>query len=190
LLVLGKRAGEFAAKYAKDASPAQVQGDQVEAAQRWALSFMDAPAGDENPFAVQNDLQNMMQDLVGIVRREDEMLRALEALTALWDRARKSRAPGNREYNPGWHTAIDLHNLLTVSEAVTRAALLRKESRGGQFRDDFPTKDTKNFGRVNSVVWRGNDGKMQIRFDPIPPMPDELKQVIVEQDAKLPAELQ
>src|SRR5207302_11297441 len=107
-----------------------------------------------------------------------------------WDRARKAHAPGNREYNPGWHTAIDLQNLLTVSEAITRSALLRKESRGGQFRDDFPAKDTNKFGKVNTVVWKGEDSKMQIRLDPIPSMPEELKQVIVEQDGKMPAELQ
>jgi succinate dehydrogenase / fumarate reductase flavoprotein subunit len=190
LLVLGKRAGEFAAKYAKDHTAGQVQSDQVQEAERWALSFMDAPQGDENPYKVQQDLQDMMQDLVGIVRKEDEMQRALAGLEQLWARARKAHAPGNREYNPGWHTAMDLPNLLTVSEAVTRAALLRKESRGGQFRDDYPRKDTAHFGKVNSVVWRGDDGRMQIRLDPIPEMPAELKEVIREQnDGKLSEEL-
>jgi succinate dehydrogenase / fumarate reductase flavoprotein subunit len=190
LLVLGKRAGEFAAKYAQEHSAGHVDAGQVQEAERWALSFMDDPKGDENPYKVQQDLQDMMQDLVGIVRREDEMQRALEGLEKLWDRARRARATGNREYNPGWHTAMDLNNLLTVSEAVTRAALLRKESRGGQFRDDFPKKDNKNFGHVNSVVWKGPDGRMQIRLDPIPTMPVELKEVIREQnEGKLPEEL-
>ena len=109
----------------------------MEEAARWALSFIDAPAGDENPYKVQQDLQDMMQDLVGIVRKEDEMVKALEGMEKLWDRARRTRAPINREYNPGWHTCMDLHNLMTVSEAVTRAAIERKESRGGQFRDDL-----------------------------------------------------
>jgi succinate dehydrogenase / fumarate reductase flavoprotein subunit len=190
LLVLGKRAGEFAAKYAQGHPAGQVPSDQVEEAERWALHFMDAPLGDENPYAVQQALQDLMQDLVGIVRREDEMLRALEGIGQLWVRAKKARAPGNREYNPGWHTAMDLHNLLTVSEAVTRSALLRKESRGGHFRDDFPAKDTKQFGKVNSVVWQDADGKMQIRLDPIPEVPAELKEVIREQnEGKLPEEL-
>ena len=190
LLVLGKRAGEYAAKYAKDHRADQLDAGEVEAAERWALAFMDEPKGDENPYKIQSDLQEMMQDLVGIVRREDEMLRALDGLGKLWDRARKAHAPGNREYNPGWNTAMDLHNLLTVAEAVTRAALLRKESRGGQFREDFPKKDTKHFGKVNSVVWKGQDGTMQIRLDPIPEMPAELKEVIREQnDGKLPEEL-
>jgi succinate dehydrogenase / fumarate reductase flavoprotein subunit len=189
LLVLGKRAGEFAAKYARENPAGRVPDDQLQEAERWALHFMDAPEGDENPYKVQQDLQDMMQDLVGIVRREDEMLRALEGLQQLWVRARKARAPGNREYNPGWHTAMDLHNLLTVSEAITRAALVRKESRGGQFRDDFPRKD-KAFAKVNTVAWQGPDGRMQIRMDPIPEMPAELKEVIREQnDGKPPEEL-
>jgi succinate dehydrogenase / fumarate reductase flavoprotein subunit len=190
LLVLGKRAGEFAAQYAKEHPAGQVHAEQLQEAERWALHFMDAPEGDENPYAVQQTLQDTMQDLVGIVRKEDEMLRALEVLQQLGVRAKKVRAPGNREYNPGWHTCMDLHNLLTVSEAVTRAALLRKESRGGQFRDDFPRKDSAQFGKVNTVVWQDANGRMQIRLDPIPEMPAELKEVIREQnEGKLPEEL-
>ena len=118
------------------------------------------------------------------------MLRALEGLEKLGERARKARAPDNREYNPGWHTAMDLRNLLTASEAITRAAILRKESRGGQFRDDYPRKDSANFGKVNTVVWRCDDGRMQIRLDRIPEMPAELKDIIREQnEGKLPEEL-
>ncbi|MCS6853081.1 MAG: fumarate reductase/succinate dehydrogenase flavoprotein subunit [Gemmataceae bacterium] len=190
LLVLGKRAGEFAAKYAKEHSAGQVHADQVEEAARWALSFIDEPQGDENPYKVQADLQETMQDLVGIVRREDEMLRALDIIGQLWERARKARAPINREYNPGWHTCMDLYNLLTVAEAITRSALERKESRGGQFRDDYPHKDTPRFGKVNGVVWKGPDGRMQFRWEPIPEMPAELKEIIREQNqGKLPEEL-
>jgi succinate dehydrogenase / fumarate reductase flavoprotein subunit len=190
LLVLGKRAGQFAAKYSNEHTAGQVNADQLQHAERWALAFMDAPQGSENPYKVQADLQDMMQDLVGIVRREDEMVRALDGLGKLYERAKKVRVDGNREYNPGWHTALDLHNLLTVSEAITRAAILRKESRGGQFREDYAKKNNKEFGTVNSVVWKGDDGKMQIRLDRIPEMPDELKDVIKEQDGKLPEELQ
>src|SRR3954464_589974 len=176
LLVLGKRAGEFAAEYAKRQSGAgAIHADQVEAAAKWALEPFDRGAG-ESPFKVQQDLQDMMQDLVGIVRKEDEMLRALEGLEKLNARAAKVQVTGNREFNPGWHTAMDLHSLLTVSEAVTRAAIQRKESRGAQFRDDYPKKDNAKFGHVNSIIWRGPDGSMQIRLDPIPPMPDELKE--------------
>jgi succinate dehydrogenase / fumarate reductase flavoprotein subunit len=189
LLVLGKRAGEYAARFAKEHPPAQVFDDQVEEAARWALSFFDHPAGDENPFAVQQQLQEIMQEYVGIVRREDEMLRALEEIHRLQERARRCRAVGNREYNPGWHTCMDLHNLLTVSEAITRAALARKESRGGQYREDYPRKD-KQFAKVNTVVWKGSDGRMQLRLEPIPEMPEELKEIIREQNGgQLPEEL-
>ncbi len=120
-----------------------------------------------------------MQDLVGIVRREDEMQRALEGLAGLWKRANEVKVTGNREYNPGWHTALDLHNLLTVSEAITRCALARKESRGGHFRDDFPEKAAA-FGKINWVVHKGADGKMQLAEAPIPEMPAELQQIIQE----------
>jgi succinate dehydrogenase / fumarate reductase flavoprotein subunit len=128
---------------------------------------------------VQFALQDMMQDLVGIVRREDEMQRALEGLGKLRERARKTVVKGNREYNPGWHTALDLHNLLTVSEAITRSAIIRKESRGGHFRDDFPSKVEK-FGKVNLAVSKSADGQMDVKEAPIPEMPDELKQIIKE----------
>jgi succinate dehydrogenase / fumarate reductase flavoprotein subunit len=118
------------------------------------------------------------------------MLRALDGLEKLRARAAKVKVPGNREYNPGWHTAMDLHNLLTVSEAVTRGAILRKESRGAQFRDDYPKKDNAKFGKVNSIITKGTDGSMQIRLEPIPPMPDELKEAIkAEANGVLPDEL-
>jgi succinate dehydrogenase / fumarate reductase flavoprotein subunit len=191
LLVLGKRAGEFAAKYAREHPAGQVPEDQVEDAARWALNFLDAPGGDENPYAVQSTLQDLMQDLVGIVRKEEEMVRALDGIRQLWERWRRCRAVGNREYNPGWHTCMDLFNLLTVSEVVTRAAIERKESRGGQFRDDYPRKDSKPYGKVNAVFWKGEDGQMQFRWEPIPEMPQELRDIIKEQgDGKLPEELQ
>jgi succinate dehydrogenase / fumarate reductase flavoprotein subunit len=191
LLVLGKRAGEFAAKYAREQSSAgQVPNDQIEDAARWALAFIDSPAGEENPYKVQQDLQDMMQDLVGIVRKEDEMQRALDGLHKLWDRAGKVRAPINREYNPGWHTCMDLRNLLTVSEAITRAALERKESRGGHFRDDYSKKNSKEFGKKNTVICKGADGRMEFRWEQIPEIPAELKEVIKEQgEGKLPEEL-
>ena len=122
----------------------------------------------------------MMQELVGIVRTETEMERALGAIARLEEQARTVGVGGNREYNPGWHTALDLANLLTVSEAVTRAAIERKESRGGHFRDDYPDKDPQA-ATWNSVVWRAPDGSMQLRREPLKPMPPELKQVIEEQ---------
>jgi succinate dehydrogenase / fumarate reductase flavoprotein subunit len=178
LLVFGKRAGEYAAQYAKEHGAAAIHDDQIEAAARWALEPFERHS-DEGPFRIQHDLQEMMQDLVGIVRREDEMLRALEGLGQLWERARRVGVTGNREYNPGWHTALDLHNLLTVSEAICRAGLRRKESRGGHFREDYPDKDA-HFGKVNVVVRPGRDSKMEVEEVPIPEMPAELKQVIEE----------
>jgi succinate dehydrogenase / fumarate reductase flavoprotein subunit len=181
LLVFGKRAGEYAAKYARENSAAQVPADQAEAAERWALAFMDASQGEENPFKVQQDLQELMQDNVGIVRTEQEMRQALEGLAKLWDRAKRVRVPGNREYNPGWHTALDLYNLLTVSEAITLAALERQESRGGQFREDFPNKDDARFQPVNTVTRMGPDGRMQVVLETRPPIPADLQQIIEEQ---------
>jgi succinate dehydrogenase / fumarate reductase flavoprotein subunit len=178
LLVFGKRAGEFAAKYAREHPAGAVHDDQIDEAARIALEPFGRH-GEEGPFKVQHDLQEMMQDLVGIVRKEDEMQRALAELQKLWERARRVRLTGNREYNPGWHTALDLSNLLTVSEAVTRSAVHRKESRGGHFRDDYPTKSDR-FGGVNVVARKGPGGEMQVEEVSIPPMPEELKQIIAE----------
>jgi succinate dehydrogenase / fumarate reductase flavoprotein subunit len=128
---------------------------------------------------VQRDLQDTMQDLVGIVRHENEMREALEKINGFKTRAENAAVSGNREYNPGWHTALDLKNLLTVSEAITRAALERKESRGAQFRDDYPEKD-EQFAKVNTMIAKAADGSMQIRLEPLPEMPDYLKQIIEE----------
>src|SRR5439155_3429404 len=123
----------------------------------------------EGPYQVQYDLQEMMQNLVGIVRHEDEMQRALDGLQKLWQRARRVGVTGHREFNPGWHTALDLNSLLTVSECITRSALERKESRGAHYREDLPDKDPA-FGKLNVIVHKGKDGKMQLRREPIPEM--------------------
>ena len=128
---------------------------------------------------VQYELQELMQNLVGIVRREDEMLRALESLQRLNARAQSVGVTGHREFNPGWHTALDLRSLLTVSEAITRAALERKESRGAQFREDYPEKDD-HFSKVNTIISKAADGTMKIRLEPLPEMPEYLRQIIEE----------
>ena len=128
---------------------------------------------------MQFDLQEMMQSLVGIVRREDEMLRALEGLQRLNARAQRVGVTGHRQFNPGWHTALDLRSLLTVSEAITRAALERKESRGAQFRDDFPNKDDA-LGKQSIIIRKGTDGAMRVAREPLPELPAHLKQVIDE----------
>ena len=178
LLVFGKRAGEYAARYAKENSLGAINPDEVALAAKQALAPFERD-GAEGPYAVQYALQDMMQDLVGIVRQEKEMLQALERIEQLKTRAQRVGVSGNREYNPGWHTAIDLNNLLTVSEMVTRAALERKESRGAHFRDDYPAKDGK-FGSFNIVIRKGRGGDPQIVREPIPEMPAELKQIIEE----------
>jgi succinate dehydrogenase / fumarate reductase flavoprotein subunit len=121
----------------------------------------------------------MMQNLVGIVRREQEMENALVGIGKLKERADKVGVQGHREYNPGWHTALDLKNLLTVSEAITRSAIERKESRGGHFRDDFPSKDAA-LGKVNIITKKNADGTMAVRRQTIPPIPEELQKVIEE----------
>ena len=183
LIVFGKRAGEFAAKFAKEHGTGQINDAQVEDAARKALEPFDRgakPGGSaEGPYQVQHDLQEMMQSLVGIVRREDEMVRALDGIGKLSERAGQVAVFGHREYNPGWHTAIDLKNLLTVSEAITRSAIERKESRGGHFREDFPNKAAAD-GKVNVVVKQNPDGTMNVRRETIPDLPAELKQVIEE----------
>ncbi|MDP8979784.1 MAG: fumarate reductase/succinate dehydrogenase flavoprotein subunit [Acidobacteriota bacterium] len=178
LLVFGKRAGEFAAKFAKETAAGQVNLDQVNQAARQALEPFERKAN-EGPYQVQRDLQDMMQDLVGIVRRQEEMERALEGIGGLRKRAEQASVDGNVEYNPGWHTALDLTNLLTVSEAVTRAAIERRESRGAHFRDDFPGKD-ENYGTFNIVITKAPDGSMQVKREPLPEMATELRGIIEE----------
>jgi succinate dehydrogenase / fumarate reductase flavoprotein subunit len=177
LVVFGQRAGEFAAKFAKKHTPADIDMSQVDATARQALEPFERTG--ESPYQVQHDLQDMMQDKVGIVRLENEMEQALDGILKLRERAKHVAVPGNREYNPGWHTALDLPNLLTVSEAITRAALLRKESRGAHFRDDYPAKD-ETYGTFNLIVREGKDGEMTVTREPLPAMSDELTKVIEE----------
>jgi succinate dehydrogenase / fumarate reductase flavoprotein subunit len=182
LLVFGKLAGEHAAQYAGSAAEGSVLPHAVEQSAQRALEPFGRAHGDasaEGPYQVQHALQEMMQELVGIVRRENEMQQALEGLDALRDRASRVFVPGNREYNPGWHTALDLSNLLTVAEAVTRSAIERKESRGGHFRDDYPDKDSA-FAGFNIAVGRSGDGSMRVEHIPIPEMRADLKQIIEE----------
>ena len=178
LLVFGKRAGEFAAKFSKENSLGKIDNSDIETAARKALKPFEQ-SGRQNPYLVQKDLQETMQDNVGIVRNEAEMKSELEYLKKFWERANRAGVTGNREYNPGWHTALDLKNLLTVSEAITRAALERKESRGAQFRDDCPDKDER-FAKVNTMIRKADDGTMEVRLEPLLEVPDYLRQIIEE----------
>ena len=178
LLVFGKRAGEFAARYARDNVLGKIDNGQIDVAAAEALKQFEHDTG-ENPYVVQRDLEELMQHNVGIVRNEHEMQAALEEIKKLWDRARHVGVVGNRDFNPGWHTALDLQSLLTISEAITRAAIERKESRGAQFREDIPEK-VERFAKVNTLIAKADDGSMQVRLEPLPEMPDYLKRVIEE----------
>jgi succinate dehydrogenase / fumarate reductase, flavoprotein subunit len=179
LLVFGKRAGEYAAGFARENTRATIDDRALDASRKEALAPYDG-GRNENPYTIQHELQDSMQRLVGIVRTESEMQEALTVLEALKRRAASVAVHGTREYNPGWHTALDLRHLLTVSEAIARCAIERKESRGGHFREDYPEKAAE-FGKINITVRRAEDGTMQLRRIPIPEMPAELKQVIEEQ---------
>jgi succinate dehydrogenase / fumarate reductase flavoprotein subunit len=178
LLVFGKRAGEFAARFAREHGETRIDNAQATAAEKKALEPFDRK-GREGPYQIQQALQNVMQANVGIVRREAEMRAALAEIDALDQRAAEVSVTGNREYNPGWHTALDLKNLLTVARAIALTAIERKESRGGHFRDDYPNKDPE-FAKFNIVIQRGPDGRMVLSRVPIPAMPAELAQVIKE----------
>ena len=178
LLVFGKRAGEFAAKFARENSQGDISKDQADVIARQALEPFDRNDG-ENPYEIQKDLQELMQNNVGIVRTEAEMQAALKQLQQLNERANRAGVIGHREYNPGWQTALDLTNLLIVSEAIALTALEREESRGAQFREDYPDKDER-FAKVNTIASKAADGSMQIRLEPLPEMPEYLKQVIEE----------
>jgi len=178
LLVFGKRAGEFAAKFAKENGEGKVDEKQIEDAAKKALQPFEKTEG-ESPYHIQADLQSMMQELVGIVRVEDELVRAKEYLAIMNKRLENIHVVGNREFNPGWHTALDLENLLTVSEAVTMAAIERKESRGAHFREDYPNKDAAS-GKFNLVIKKSGNGEMTIRKEPIPEMREDLKKIIEE----------
>ena len=178
LLVFGKRAGEHAAIYAKENGVGTIDDSLVDQAVKNALAPFEREGG-ENPFALQHELQDTMQNLVGIVRTENEMQQALGDIGKLKERSEHVHVSGNIDFNPGWHTSLDLNNLLTVSEAITRAAIERKESRGGQYREDYPQKEAE-FGKVNITIKKADDGSMQVARVPIPEMPEELKQIIEE----------
>jgi succinate dehydrogenase / fumarate reductase flavoprotein subunit len=178
LVVFGRRAGMAAAEYAKGVkAAAALDAAQVDAAVRSLLSPFDSK-GSENPYAIHADLQECMQTLVGIIRTEGELRKALEEMAVFKQRLGRVRVEGGRAFNPGWHLALDLHSMLSVSEAVTLGALERKESRGGHTRDDYPFADDR-FGTVNVVIRRAA-GSLGVAIEPIPPLPPELKALLGE----------
>jgi succinate dehydrogenase / fumarate reductase flavoprotein subunit len=202
LLVFGKRAGEYAAAFARENGRGGVDEQAVRrtvdrmlapfgaaggggneaadgAAGTPAPSADTTPDGGDGPYHIQHALQDLMQERVGIVRSGAEIGEAVARIGELRRQAERVRVPGNREYNPGWHTALDLHNLLTVSEAIARSAASRRESRGGHFREDFPDKDSK-FGKLTTAVRKAPDGSMQLEHVSVPQWPADLQKIIDE----------
>jgi succinate dehydrogenase / fumarate reductase flavoprotein subunit len=179
LIVFGKLAGEHAAKFAKANPKLTVSDEAIEAAHREALAPLDSSRATDagGAYQIQYDLQELMQEKVGIIRRQDELDEAVAEIQRLKQRAENVSAPGNRQYNPGWHTALDLKNLLVAAESVARSASLRKESRGAHTRDDFRNKE-ENFDHVNTVIRRGDGNEMLVSLEAIPPMPPELQEII------------
>ena len=176
LLVFGKRAGEAATAYAHTLGDARPQVDEtdVRSAQASALAPFEVEGG-ENPYTIQSDLQQSMNDLVGIIRTASELEESLREIEAFKARAATMVVEGHRQYNPGWHLALDLRNMLIVSESIARAALAREESRGGHTRDDFPGPDAE-WGTKNLVVTLDTEGTgVDLHEKSLPEMPDELK---------------
>ncbi len=180
LLVFGKRAGEHAAKFAQDHPSYSVPEGQIEEAAREALAPLDREPSDVGPFQLQSELQQLMQDNVGIARDEEGLSTAIDRIHHLGSRLASVGAGGNRWYNPGWHTALDLRHLLTVSEAIAASARARKESRGAHSRLDHPDKDP-DWGTFNHVVSKGPDGHVQVERREISEIRQDLKDIIEEQ---------
>lgn len=178
LIVFGRRAGMGAAEYAASLSsmPA-LNSSEVDAAAAEALAPFDGN-GKENPYTIHRELQDTMQSLVGIIRNEDELQQARARLEEFRERAKNVTVEGNRQYNPGWHLALDLRSMLTVADLITRGAIERKESRGGHTREDYPNPDA-HFGTVN-IVQSMKDGELTWRQEPLPEMPDDLKELFEE----------
>jgi succinate dehydrogenase / fumarate reductase flavoprotein subunit len=177
LLVFGRRAGLAAAQHAKQTPAPNLDEGQISAGESEALSAFQRQGG-ENPYAVHRDLQKVMQSLVGIFRVREDMEKALVELAKLKERAAHTSIEGSRMFNPGWHMAIELKSMLTVSEAVTRSALVREESRGAHSRIDFPELNPE-WGTKNNITWR-NGSEMELRQERLPELPAELKQVLAE----------
>jgi succinate dehydrogenase / fumarate reductase flavoprotein subunit len=179
LIVFGRRAGLGAAQYANalSSTPAADQSAADTAADEM-LGYFERRDG-ENPYTIQKELQDTMHNLVGIIRTKAELDEATSKLAEYRERAANCGVEGHRQYNPGWHLAMDLNSMLTVSEAIARAAETRKESRGGHTREDFPDPDPE-WAKVNVVVRRASDGAMQITTEPLPQMPAELQALFEE----------
>jgi len=184
LLVFGRRAGLGAAEYAKGlGSLPKVDQGEADAVAADMFGHFERE-GSENPYTIQRELQETMHNLVGIIRTESELKEALGKLEEYKERAKHTSVEGNRQYNPGWHLAMDLRSMLTCSEANAQAALLRTESRGGHTRSDFPNTEAE-WGKWNNAVRQKSDGSMEIEKTPLPAMPGDLRALLEEKAAKV-----
>jgi succinate dehydrogenase / fumarate reductase flavoprotein subunit len=183
LLVFGRRAGAAAADYADRTTARTIDDAEVEQAALTMLAPFEA-AGGENPYALHAELQETMQTLVGIIRREDELQQAITKLDELSERLEQVTVEGNRQFNPGWHLALDLHSMLTVSQACARSALLRQESRGGHTREDYPKANPE--WATKNVVTRKRGWTLELTTEPLPPIPEDLRQLVLSEE-KQPA---
>jgi succinate dehydrogenase / fumarate reductase, flavoprotein subunit len=173
LLVFGRRAGMGAAQYLDTLGSARPVAGEAElaAAQAEALAPLERSGG-ENPYTVHAEVQQTMSDLVGIIRREDEIKAALTELEKLNDRASRVSAEGGRAYNPGWHLALDLRNIMVIAQCVAQAALERQESRGGHTRDDYPVMSPE-WRKIN-LICSLEGGQVTLTRQPLPPMRADL----------------
>jgi succinate dehydrogenase / fumarate reductase flavoprotein subunit len=178
LLVFGRRAGQAAAQHAKKTSAPSPDAGEIDAAEREMLAHFQRKDG-ESPYVLHRDLQEVMQNQVGIFRDEEDLRQALVKVQQLKQRSQRLAVEGSRMFNPGWHLCGDLKCMLTISEAVTRSALIRCESRGAHSRIDFPNSDAA-WGKQNTVVSRKGD-TMTLRQVPIPAMPEDLQQLVTEE---------
>jgi succinate dehydrogenase / fumarate reductase flavoprotein subunit len=177
LLVFGKRAGKAAAEYAKSARSSELDAAQLQDAEREMLAPFERTAG-EFPYEIHRDLQDFMQSLVGIFRTEQDLQKALGELEKLEPRLAHMRADGSRMFNPGWHLTRDLRSMVLISEAVTRCALARRESRGAHSRIDYPNFDDA-WGKQNNIIVKRGD-QMTLEQRPVSEMPAELKEILAE----------
>jgi succinate dehydrogenase / fumarate reductase flavoprotein subunit len=179
LLVFGKRAGEYAAKFARENGEVTIDENQINEIASFALAPFERGSKGENPFALQDNLQEMMQALVGIVRTENDLATSIDKIKELETKAANVGCNGNRGYNPGWHTAIELNHMLTVEKAIALSAKERKESRGGHFREDYPDKSAE-FSKVNVTLKKDRAGNIEVRQVPKTEVREDLKQIIDE----------
>jgi len=183
LLVFGKRAGEYAASFANEKGMSDIDPEEIRRAEQEALDPLKRQnqSTSLNPYQLQFELQDLLQDKVGIIRKEETLEEATKEIEGLAEKAKSVAVTGNRKFNPGWHTALDLKHLLTVAKACACSALAREESRGAHSRIDFPDKETSYWAKHTIGLRKGEDGDMEVVKTPIPEIPEKLQKIIGEQ---------